>query len=56
MCCDWFDLLVAMSGGFFLGCVVTAILAKKIMEEIAGQQGNVHARTELKNANIGEWK
>ena len=56
MCCDWLDLVVAISGGFFLGCVVMALLAKKIMEETMSQQGNVHARTALKNANLGEWK
>ena len=56
MCCDWLDLIVAISGGFFLGCMVTGMLAKKIMCETMSQQGNVHARTELKDRHMGEWK
>jgi len=55
MCCDWFDLLVAAAGGFFLGCTVTAFLAKKIVLEQAELHGNLLQRTELKNRNI-EWK
>jgi len=55
MCCDWFDLLVAASGGFFLGCTVMAMLAKMIVEEQSHDRMNLHKRTELKDRNI-EWK
>ena len=38
MCCDLFDLILAAAGGFTLGCLVTGILAKKIMEELYKHQ------------------
>ena len=55
MCCDWFDVLVGVAGGFVLGCLVTGTLAKMIILEQTKQESNLFKRTELKNANI-EWK
>ena len=55
MCCDWFDLLVGVAGGFALGCMLTGLLAKMIIVEQAKKESNLFKRTELKNANV-EWK
>lgn len=56
MCCDWFDVLIGSAGGFVFGCLVTAMLAKKIVLEQAELHGNLLRRTELKNAHLGDWK
>ena len=56
MCCDWLDVLVGSAGGFSFGCLVTAMLCKYFVKEHQRQLGNIHARTELKNAHLGEWK
>ena len=49
MCCDWFDVLVGVAGGFVFGCLVTGALAKMIILEQAKQESNLFARTELKD-------
>ena len=51
MCCDWFDLLVGVAGGFVLGCLITGALAKMIIMEQVKAESNILKRTELKNRN-----
>ena len=49
MCCDWFDLLVGIAGGFAFGCTCTAMLCKYVVQEQQRQLSNIHARTQLKD-------
>ena len=52
MCCDWFDLVVGIAGGFGFGCMVTAILAKRILlEQAAPSTEPLFQRTYLKDKN-----
>lgn len=48
MCCDWLDIIVGIAGGFGLGCVCTAIVAKAFFVEQMRTQRPPLPRTYLK--------
>lgn len=51
MCCDWFDILIGVAGGFVVGCVCTAVVAKAVLMEQTNAQQNPCQRTYLKENN-----